>query len=241
VALADSLGLEGPVLNTTEYGGYILWVRGERHLPIQDTRHLGSNEFRSRFVRARLDPAALDSLLADWGFTHAILEPPMDPLDHLAGQLFRRPDWALVFADDAGLLYVRRDRYPAVSAARTYRFLDPDYAGLGAVAMRAQQDTALARGLTLELERARRESAWNARASLWLGLLALSRGQPRDALVQFDRVERLAPVTPGLALRQALAHEQLGDVAGARRAYRRALRDTTDAVAARAALDRLGR
>ena len=241
VALADSLRLEGPVLNTTEYGGYILWTRGERHLPIQDTRHLGSAEFRSRFVRARLDPAALDTLLAIWRFKYAILEPPMDPLDHLAGQLFDRPDWALVFADDAGLLFVRRDLHPAVAAARGYRILSPDYAELGALAARALADTALRRELTAELERARRESPWNSRASLWLGLLALAGGQPREALGHFDRVESLAPITPGLALRQGLAHEELGDADGARRAYRRALRDTTDAADARAALARLGR
>lgn len=241
VALADSLGLDGPALNTSWYGGYILWVRGERHLPLQDTRNLGSAAFRSRLVRARLDPATLDSLLAGWRFTHAILEPPMDPRDQLARQLFDRPGWALVFADDAGLLFVRRDLHPAVAAARGYRLLSPDYGELGAVAARAQADTALQRELVGELERARRESPWNARASLWLGLLALADGQPREALGHFDRVERLAPITPGLALRQGMAHEGLGDPDGARRAYRRALRDTADTQDARTALARLGR
>jgi tetratricopeptide (TPR) repeat protein len=241
VALADSLGLDGPVLDTPWYGGYILWARGERHLPLQDTRNLGSAAFRSRFVRARLDPAALDSLIAEWGFTHAVLEPPMDPLDQLARQLFHRPDWALVFADDAGLLFVRRDLYPAIAAARAYRLMTPDYSELGALAARALADPELRRGLVAELERARRESPWDARASLWLGLMALAGGQPHEALAHFDRVERLAPVTPGLALRQGLAYEQVGDAAGARRAYRRALRDTADAADARAALGRLGR
>jgi len=241
VALADSLGLDGPVLNTPWYGGYILWVRGERHLPLQDARYLGSAAFRSRLIRARLDPAALDSLLAEWRFTHAILEPPMDPRDQLARQLFDRPDWALLFADDAGLLFVRRDRYPAAAATLGYRLMSPDYGELGAVAARAQTDTVLRRELAAELERARRESPWNARASLWLGLLALADGQAREALAHFDRVERLAPITPGLALRQGLAHEGLGDADGARRAYRRALRDTADAADARAALARLGR
>jgi hypothetical protein len=240
-ALADSLGLDGPVLNTPWYGGYLLWVRGERHLPLQDSRYLGSAAFRSRFIRARLDPAALDSLLTEWRFTHAILEPPMDPRDQLARQLFDRPDWALVFADDAGLLFIRRDLYPTAAATLGYRLMNPDYGELGAVAARAQADSALRRELVAELERARRESPWDARASLWLGLLALAGGQPRAALGHFDRVERLAPITPGLTLRQGLAHEGLGDADGARRAYRRALRDTTDAADARAALTRLGR
>ncbi len=241
VALADALGLDGPVLNTPWYGGYILWVRGERHLPLQDTRNLGSAAFRSRLVRARLDPAAMDSLLARWRFTHAILEPPMDARDQMARQLFDRPDWALLFADDAGLLFVRRDLYPAATTTLGYRLLSPDYGELGAVAARAQADTTLRRELAAELERARRESPWNARASLWLGLLALADGRAREALGYFERVERLAPITPGLALRQGLAHERLGDADEARRAYRRALRDTADTADARAALARLGR
>jgi hypothetical protein len=241
VALADSLGIEGPVLNTSWYGGYILWVRGEGHPPLQDTRNLGSASLRSRLVRARLDPAALDSLLVEWDFTHAVLEPPMDPVDRLAALLFHRPDWALVFADDAGLLYVRRDRYPALAAARAYQLLTPDYGEMGALASQALADSAMGAALTAELRRARRESPWNARASLWLGLLALSRGEARAALAYLGRVEELAPITPGLALRQGYAHELLGDRESARRAYRRALRDTADAAAAREALERLER
>jgi hypothetical protein len=241
VALADSLQLEGPVLNTPWYGGYILWARGERHLPLQDARYLGSAAFRSRLVRARLEPAALDSLLAEWSFTHAILEPAMNPLDRLAVQLFRHPDWALVFADDAGLLFVRRDCAPAWVAERAYRLLSPDYGEMGALAARAQGDTALARALAAELLRARAASPWNARASLWLGLLALARGRAQETLGYLDHVERLAPATPGLALRQGYAHELLGEIAAAERAYRRALRDTSDAAAARDALGRLRR
>jgi hypothetical protein len=241
VAVADSLGLEGPVLNTSWFGGYLLWVRGERHLPLQDTRNLGTADFRSRLVRARLDPAALDSLLAHWDFTHAILEPPMDPADRMAVQLFHRAGWALVVSDDAGLLFVRGDRYPTAAATLGYHLLSPDYGELGGVATRALSDSALGRAFVAELERARADSPWNARANLWLGLLALARGEPSEALQDFDRVERLAPITPGLALRQGIAHERLGDVAGARRAYRRALADTGSSGAAREALARLGR
>jgi hypothetical protein len=236
VALADSLALPGPVLDSPWFGGYILWARGDGQPPLQDARGLGSAAFRSRMVRARLDPAALDTLDHEWRFTHAVLEPPTDTLDDLARRLFHRPGWALVASDDAGLLFVRRDLRPEWTAARAYRVLSPDYRELAATAMAAQHDTALARALEAELRRAAAESPWNARAHLWLGLLALARGQAREALGHFDRVERLAPVTPGLALRQGMAREQIGDQAGAARAYRRALALPTDAVAARVAL-----
>ncbi len=239
-ALADSLHLEGPVLNTPWYGGYLLWARGPQHPPLQDSRFLGSAEFRSRFVRARFDPAAFDSLLSEWPFTHAILEPPMTVGDRLAAQLFHRPEWALVYADDPGLLFVRRDQDSAWVAAHAYHVLSPDYGELSALAARAQSDTALARLLTSELERARAASPWNARASLWLGLLALARGQARIALGYLDHVEAIAPATAGVALRQGYAHELLGETEAARRDYRRALRDTSDAPVARDALSRLG-
>jgi hypothetical protein len=241
VTLADSLHIDGPVLNTPWYGGYIFWARGEKHLPLQDARFLGSAAFRSRLVRARLDPAALDTLLTEWRFTHAILEPAMSPLDRLAVQLFHRPEWALVFADDAGLLFVRRDLDSAWVAERAFRLLSPDYAEMGVLAARAQGDSALARALTAELLRARAESPWNARASLWLGLLALAGGRAQEALGYLDHVERLAPATPGLSFRQGYAHELLGEIGAAERAYRRALRDTSDAAVAREALERLGR
>jgi Flp pilus assembly protein TadD len=165
----------------------------------------------------------------------------MDPLDRLAVGVFHRRDWALVFADDAGFLFVRRDVDSAWVAAHAYRLLSPDYAEMAALSARAQADSTLSRALTSELERARDESQWNARASMWLGLLALARGRAQAALGYLDHVEALAPVTPGLALRQGLAHELLGESAAARRAYRRALRDSSDAAAARVALARLGR
>jgi hypothetical protein len=240
-ALAESLRLEGPVLNTSWYGGYLLWARGEDHLPLQDTRNLGDAALRSRLRRSRFDPAALDTLLREWSFSHAIFEPPRYATDRLAGMLFERPDWALVFADDSGLLYVQRDRYPAAAERLAYGIASPDYARLAEVAQRAQEDTALERRLVAELRRARRESPWNTRATLWLGLLALARGESSEALALLDEVARAAPLTPGLALRQGIARQRLGDVAGARRAYRRALRDTTDADAARRALEQLPR
>jgi lipopolysaccharide biosynthesis regulator YciM len=157
----------------------------------------------------------------------------------MAIDLSRRPEWALVFADDAGLLFVDRDRYPVAAARLGYHYWSPDYQRMGELAMKAMADRALERGFEAELERARAESPWHSRATLWLGLLRLAAGDAHGAATLLDEVERLAPVTPGLALRQGMARERIGDEAGARAAYRRALSEPADSAAARAALARL--
>jgi hypothetical protein len=238
-AIADSLHLEGPVLNTSWYGPYLLWARGENHPPFVDTRMRGSPEWIARFQRARTNADELVALVRDVGFTHAILEPSGRPGEQMAVLLGRRPRWTLVFADDAGLLYVRDDVAPAAAAARGYRWFGADYETMSHIAERAVSDTTAARLWLAELDRARRESPWHARASLWRGLHELASGRPRDALTYLDEAERLAPILPGLALRQGMARELVGDRAGARAAYQRALREPDDAAAAHAGLERL--
>jgi len=236
-AVAESLGVTGPVLNTFHHGGYLLWARGEDQPPLIDGRGLGSREFRSRYARAYTDTVALDSLVAEWRFTHAILEPPQRPDDRLAATLSGRPaEWSLVFADDAGLLYLRQ---PVAQTPAAYRLFTPDYEAMARHAAQALGDSARLAALTTELERARAESPWNSRATLWLALLALGRDDAATALPLLEAVRAQAPATPGLALRIGMAREALGDRAAALAEYRRALREPGDAAAASAAIERL--
>jgi hypothetical protein len=239
VALAQTLHLEGPVLNTSWYGGYIHWVRGEAHPPLVDTRNLGGPAFQSRFLRASTDPFAFDSLEAMYPFTHAIVQPPGDTPDRLALQLAARPQWSLIFADDAGLLFVRRDREPSIAESLGFRLFTPDYSVLSERCRAATRDSTLERVLRAELERARASSPLHARATMWLALLDLAEGRVAAALGLFDEVERIAPLTPGLALRLGMAREMAGDRPGARAAYRRASKEPADSAAAVEALRRL--
>jgi len=240
VQVADSLGLAGPTLNTQWYGGYLLWARGENHLPLLDTRNRGGAAFLEGYALADRDEKALASLLDVWRITHAILEPPRSIDSRMAPMLAERPDWALVFADDAGLLFVRRDQLDSAGAARAYRQFTPDYTVMADRCVRALGDSVLARALNSELERARAESRWHGRASLWLGTLALARHHYEAAVRLLDEAYALAPLLPGLALRQGYAHRMIGDVRGARAALRRALREPNDADNARRLLDAIG-
>jgi hypothetical protein len=238
-AVAESLHLEGPMLNTFHHGGYLLWARGEKNPPLIDGRGRGSYEFRSLYARAQSDAVALDSLLETWDFNYIIIEPPQSSEDRLPINIARHLEYGLIFYDDSGLLYLRSNRYPQVDRSHLYRYFTPDYLAMTDLSERALADSGLARLLTAELERARAESPFHSRACLWLGLLAVGRMDGPTAVRYLDEAAQIAPAMPGLALRQGFAHAMIDDAPGAIRAFRRALRDPEDRDMARAELESL--
>ena len=235
-ALADSAGFDGPMLNSLSAGGYVLWVRGDRHPPLMDARGLGSLELRRLFAHADSDPAALDSLQEAWGFTHAILRAPVGEQDRLALNLSRRIEWAMVYFDDAGLLFVRYSHAPQLAYARAYRYYTPDELHMLDMIERIPRDPGLGRRLEAELERARGESPLHGRASYWLGFLAQDRKDAPAAAHYYEEAAALTPDMPGLALRMGMVYDSLGDREKAMGAYRRASADPGDRAIARSLL-----
>ena len=71
------------------------------------------------------------------------------------------------------------------------------------------------------------------------GLLALDHQDPKSAVPYLDEAYRIAPAMPGLALRQGMAHEMIGDRRGALAAYRRALHEDEDRTIAQASIQAL--
>ncbi len=236
-ALADSLHLSGPGFNTLEYGGYLLWVRGDSHPPLVDGRGLGSGDFQSQFVRAHFQRTAFDSLGAAWKFRYAVVKPPQVAGDRMAAWFAGDPAWAVVSFDDAASLIVRRDALPAAAAAGAYRYLTPDIARLDSLCARAASDTALRVALEAELLHARRESpelSWTS--GFFLSILELNTDQPLRALQVLDELQARFPARPGVALRRGLALRMLGRNEEARAEFTRALKDPADEEAARRAL-----
>jgi tetratricopeptide (TPR) repeat protein len=223
-ALADSLRLEGPVFNSFRQGGYLLWARGDHHPPLIDERGRSSLEFRDLYSRAHSEPVALDSLIRLFDFGYLLIEAPRSTDAPLVRELSRRLEWALVFYDDAGLLYVPWNRYPEIARARAYRYLSPDYFQMISLSERARADTGLATLVEGELRRACAESPYHARANIWQAFFAIARKDAKAAVAYLDEAERIDPTMPGLALRQGVAREMAGDRKGALEAYRRALR-----------------
>lgn len=238
-ALADSAGFDGPVLNSLSAGGYILWTRGDRHPPLMDARGLGSFELRRLFAHSDSDPTSLDSLQEAWGLTHAILRPPIGERDRLALNLSRRIEWALVFCDDAGLLFVRYSHAPKLAYARAYRYYTPDELAMLDMIERIPRDPGLGRRLEAELLRARRESPLHGRASYWLGFMAQDRKDAPAAAHYYEEATALAPDLPGLALRMGMVYETLDQRDQAIRAYRRAAANPDDRSLARSLLKSL--
>ncbi|TMQ68353.1 MAG: hypothetical protein E6K78_01460 [Candidatus Eisenbacteria bacterium] len=238
VAVADSLRLSGPVLNTAPFGGYLLWARGDSHPPFVDGRGRGNPGTLSLLSRSEIDPVALDSLVRAWDFRYAIVEPPPGSATTLATLLSRELNWALIFYDDDGLLFVRRKDYPALEPL-AYRFVTPDEIQMRLWTQRTLTDPGLEKLFEAELERARRESSRHARASWWLAEVALAHGDGTRAVAMLNEVERLAPETRGLALKQGMSRRLVGDLAGARAAFRRALANPDDAETAQEELQLL--
>lgn len=227
------------MLNTAHQGGYLLWARGDEAPPLIDRRGHVTPELRSLYARSLNDQFALDSLLDQSDFDYLILQPPQSTEDRMAVNISRRLEWGLIFYDDSGLLYLRWNRYPAIASSRAYRYFTPDYIGMLTLSEQARADSGLRVRLEAELLRARAASPAHSRASMWLGLMALSRQDGPAAVRYFDETYRIAPEMPGLALRQGMAHEMIGDAKGAIAAYRRALREDEDRDLARHSIRQL--
>ena len=236
VALADSARIEGLVMNVPESGGYILAVRGAAHLPLIDPRLRGADRFHEQILEAQVAPLGLENFLDAWPVSHAIVPFSRGPDDRLAANFSERLEWALVSYDDGGCLFVRWNQQP-VLARRAYRYLTPSALRMSEMMVASVRDTGLARRLESELLRARASSPLHARASIWLGELALARGRPPDALRFLEEAERIAPDTPRLAIALGRTYERLGDHAKARAAFTRALHQPNEAEEARRMLE----
>jgi hypothetical protein len=234
VALADSAGIPGMVLNVPENGGYILYARGTAHPPFIDSRLRGMDVTHEGLMEARSAPLGLELFLQTWPISHAIVPQSRLVEDRLATNLAERLEWALVWYDDGGCLFVRwRDQK---LTDRAYRYLTPNIVGMTSMIASSRADTGLAGRLERELLRARASSPSHARAAEWLGELALARSRAAEAVRYLEEADHIAPDTPRLALTLGRAYDRLGQPDKAHAAYTRALHQPDDAEEARRSL-----
>jgi tetratricopeptide (TPR) repeat protein len=234
VALADSAGIPGVVLNEPENGGYILYARGQAHAPLIDSRLRGSDGLHESLMEARTAPLGLEFFLQTLPISHAIVPQPRLMEDRLATNLAERLEWALVWYDDGGCLFVRwRDQR---LTDRAYRYLSPSTLAMTSMIASCRTDSGLAGRLERDLLRARASSPVHAHASEWLGELALARGRPQDGLRFLQEADAIDPDMPRLAMALGRAYERLGQPDQAHAAYTRALHQPDDAEEARRVL-----
>ena len=199
-------GVRGRGFNHFDLAGYQLWrfwPERER-LPFIDIHQTGTRADRDAYARLLSDPGAWPGLDARHHFDYALLSrnvvqgnPALEALD--ADSTF-----ALVFADDAAALYVRRAGPLAPVAGRlAYRWLPGGAGRLAELQRRCSADSLVRRELEAELERAIAGSPRHAQTQSLMANVALLSGKNDEARAHLEAALAVEPNT----LR---AHERLG-------------------------------
>ena len=213
----DKEGVEGRMFNSLPLGGYLLW-RGRKVFIDGRLDNYEPALLRDAVQWAR--PEIWDKLERAWDFEYAVIEngPSYD-----ARVLDESPRWALVFFDDAALVYVKREpRNLELIARAGYLLLKPnqlDYSYLSDLA----RDAKAAPRLLEEIGRAVKGSEQNANASMMRAFVLGQTRRPQEALREVEAVTRRFPDKPAAWMSLAWYHEQGGELTAARDYYERAL------------------
>jgi Flp pilus assembly protein TadD len=202
-------GIRGRGFNQVRTGGYLLWRfwPDRTRLPFIDIHQGVSPEDRDLYAAVFTDPERWVDLDRRHRFDFALLDRRQYGSDRLYDRLDRDSTWALVFADDAALLYLRRDGPQAAAAeSLAYRVVPGGRDGLEALRTSWSEDAALRAGARAELEHQMRSSRFNAGPASLLGDLALAEGRFADARGLLRHALEVDSETPR-------AHERLGIIA----------------------------
>lgn len=223
-------GIRGRGFNHFHVGGYMLfrfWPERGR-LPFA-TIHPEAlrREDRLAYEAARTSVAGWRALDRRYRFDYALLYRRQLGGDVLLEALDGDPAWALVFLDDVGAVYVRRDG-PSASVADSFVFraAPAGRAGIGALGRACERDTALRARAIAELARQAQGSPRNAMANSVLATLLMMSDRMTDAERALRDAMAADPDLPR-------AHERLGVIALATDRPREAVAEFERALAER--------
>jgi Flp pilus assembly protein TadD len=209
--------IRGRVFNSFELGGYLLyrfWPERDR-LPFMDIHQAGTPEDRSLYVYAHEDPQVWRRLDDRYRFDWIVLARHEAWGDRLMDTLDADSTWALVFVDDAAVIYLRRHGALARLAPLAFHELKAGHQGLRALGEACAADS-LERGRArAELERMASLSRANAGAHNFLASIARMDGRDADAARHLRAALAADPLIPR-------AHQGLGDLALAAGRWREA-------------------
>src|SRR5215472_3061840 len=158
-----SHGIRGRAFNDFFLGGYMLWRfwPDPGRLPYFDIHPEDKSAAeRLAYLHAFTSTSGWIELSRRQGLDYALLSRLRMRNPGLLDALDQDPDWALVFADDAAAIYVRRDgALASLADSSGYRLLPGGGRRTRAVADSLVHDPALAAQLAPELERQQRESS----------------------------------------------------------------------------------
>ena len=199
-------GVRGKAFNAFSFGGYLLWrfYPDPGRLPFMDIHQAGTKEIRYLYAWALQDSVAWRTLESRFAVDYVLLPRTLPGEPDLADFLDADANWALVFADDAAALWLRRDGACSAQAySEGYHFLPGGMRAAAALGERAASDSTLRPLLRAEFMRAIAASPWNARAHTLAGHLDLLEGRFAAARAQYAEAVRQLPLESGL-------HEHLG-------------------------------
>jgi hypothetical protein len=223
----EAHGVRGRSFNQFAEGGYMAWRfwPDRSRLPFMDIHQSGTRQDRYWYAWAMQDSAAWRVLDDKYTFDWVLLFTRQNANDHLIERLNAdRERWAVVFTDDGGTLFMRRNgSQAALVDSFEYRFLPVGLRGLKEVLPRCESDSVLRRRIESELRRAMRDSPWSARARALLAPLVSMDGddaETRRLLDQAIALDAQAPMAHGYLAQLDLTE---GRVAEARDEFNRAI------------------
>jgi hypothetical protein len=193
VDFARAHGLNGPVLHSYEFGGYLLY-RGARVLVDGRLDQVYPPAFVATCIQAERNPSLLSRLPLD-GVTWAVGSNGDTRFTHR--YLFADPAWAEVYWSDAASVYVTRAAHPEL-APFAFAVIDPSAPELAAAEAVRAHDPRRIEAARLELERMVAASPTSVRANGALAIYfhLLGRTVERDTVMKLLRA--VAPDHPAV-------------------------------------------
>jgi hypothetical protein len=192
-------GLRGRAYNEFELGGYLLWRfwpdRGR--LPFMDIHQTGTPRDRLDYVGVMTQAGGWRALDERYGFEWALVKRVHAPWDITLDRIEADDRWALVFADDAGVLFARRGgARPAFADSFSYALAPAGVERRARVAAACLDDSTLRARTEAELVRMADASAYNSQTlSLLASMLILDR-RWAEARATLERAHRVDPNLP---------------------------------------------
>jgi hypothetical protein len=203
-------GVRGRGFNNFEYGGYQAWRfwPDRTRLPFMTgTPEAATPADRLLYAGVFARPDVWRALDRWHRFDYVLLQRLQEGDNRLLDVLDADTTWALVFADDAGTVYVRRDGpLRAVAERHAFRLVPAGIAGLRVLGAAMVADTVLTGRVEAELRARAAASPWNARDLGLLADLALAGGRHGEARGLLERALRVSPAL-------GRGHERLGLIA----------------------------
>jgi tetratricopeptide (TPR) repeat protein len=198
--------IRGRGFNNFEYGGYQAWRfwPDRERLPFIDVHQAGTRLDRRLYVFSFRSAEDWQTLDQERRFDYVLISRDRKATSRLPDILDADSAWALVFADDAATVWVRRSGpLAAVADTFAYRHLPGGTERLGPLGQATVTDPVLRAAVAAELERQVESSPWCSSALSLQANIAMSEAR-------FDEARRL--LERGLAIAPALgrAHERLG-------------------------------